>query len=444
MKQFLRAAFAVLLLFLATTNSRSQTPTMDGINFKGSNNIFVSRHGLGAPASSCTGVFEYIQDDDTTGQPIWVCKAGTMVHTAVTGFLPTATAPGQIITSTSVFFVLSGFLITGILFDSRDDHHRIRNFYVRRTLRIFPLYYAVMLLLIPFVYRGLSWSWLVWPAYLGNYARLIGPYISGSPLERLADFQPGVLTMHMEPHNPFYLGHLWSLCVEEQFYLVWPWVVFWIRDRGKLLWICALSVPFCLAARLLGQHVFPSWMLENEILYFITPFRLDALLLGGCLALWIRSPYRDLVLRIVRMAWPIALIPIFLLAGSISSFFPHSTYHYPDWRFTWGLLAIDLSSVLIIACAIQPGSLIYRALNQRPLRWLGRISYGAYVLHDIPHNVYHRLAGWLAPSCGLWCGVRLVAAIALISTCLLAWLSYRFFESPFLNLKERWTIRNVT
>ena len=131
-----------------------------------------------------------------------------------------------------LFFVLSGFLITGILFDSRNDPHRIRNFYVRRTLRIFPLYYGVMLLLIPFAYRGLSWSWLVWPAYLGNYARVIGPYTSRSPLQRLADFQPGLqVTIHGIYRQILFLGHFWSLCVEEQFYLVWPWIVFWIRDR---------------------------------------------------------------------------------------------------------------------------------------------------------------------------------------------------------------------
>jgi peptidoglycan/LPS O-acetylase OafA/YrhL len=344
-----------------------------------------------------------------------------------------------------LFFVLSGFLITGILFDSRNDPHRIRNFYVRRTLRIFPLYYGVMLLLIPFAYRGLSWSWLVWPAYLGNYARVIGPYTSGSPLQRLADFQPGLqVTIHGIYRQILFLGHFWSLCVEEQFYLVWPWIVFWIRDRRKLLWICASSVPFCVAARLIGQHVLPAWMLENKILYCLTPFRLDALLLGGCLALLIRGPYRDLLLRTVRLIWPVTLIPISLWAISISNFFPYSEYRYPAWSYTWGLLAIDLLGVLIIACAIQPGSLVYRALNQRLLRWLGRISYGAYVLHDIPHLLYLDFGGGLVASHSLWHALLLIATIALISTCVLAWLSYRFFESPFLNLKERWTIRNVT
>ena len=77
-----------------------------------------------------------------------------------------------------LFFVLSGFLITGILFDSQNDTYRVRNFYVRRTLRIFPLYYGILLLILflwPLVHWQLSWAWMVWPAYLGNFARFLHP-----------------------------------------------------------------------------------------------------------------------------------------------------------------------------------------------------------------------------------------------------------------------------
>jgi len=89
--------------------------------------------------------------------------------------------------------VLSGSLITGILFDTRDDPHRIHNFYMRRTLRIFPLYYAVMLALVlaePLAHWRWSSAWLLWPAYLGNYARFLHPYDLGTPLQYLGDFQP--------------------------------------------------------------------------------------------------------------------------------------------------------------------------------------------------------------------------------------------------------------
>ena len=335
-----------------------------------------------------------------------------------------------------LFFVLSGFLITGILFDSRDDPHRVRNFYVRRTLRIFPLYYGILLLLFPFVYRQLTWSWLIWPAYLGNYARFFSPQAVGSPLQVLADVQPFV-TILKSRHLTLYLGHFWSLCVEEQFYLIWPWVVFWIRDRRKLFLVCAASIPICVAARLAGQSLLPVWMLDQQILYRATPFRLDALLIGGCIALWLRGSNAHLLLRAARLALPVALAVV--LTGAAFTFGPfwRQLYHYPSWTFTWGLLGIDILSALIIAVAIQPHSVIYRVLHQRPLRWLGRISYGAYVLHDIPHNAYFHVALILFPAHAY----STFVVIALVSTCVLSWLSFRFFESPFLNLKERWTIR---
>src|SRR5580698_10512614 len=86
-------------------------------------------------------------------------------------------------TGVDIFFVLSGFLITGILFDSRDDPHRVRNFYIRRTLRIFPLYYGIFLVLLlstPLIHWSWSRSWIAWPLYLGNYLRFLHPYILGT------------------------------------------------------------------------------------------------------------------------------------------------------------------------------------------------------------------------------------------------------------------------
>jgi peptidoglycan/LPS O-acetylase OafA/YrhL len=339
-------------------------------------------------------------------------------------------------TGVDLFFVLSGFLITGILFDTRDDPHRVRNFYIRRTLRIFPLYYGIMLaiiLTIPIMHWNVTWKWLVWPAYLGNYARFIHNYLPDTPLQRMADFQPshGI-------HSMLFLGHFWSLCVEEQFYLVWPWLVFWIRDRRKLLWICAVTVPVCLAMRLAGQHYLPTWMLDNEILYRATPFRLDALLLGGLIALVLRGPHAQSLLRTARIALPILLAAVLLWAMlTPAHHILTKPYPYPDYKFTWGLSAFDILAAVLILVALQPGTLVYRIFRLRPLRWMGRISYGAYVLHDIPHFGYYKIARAVLPSHP----ILAMQTIALVSTMLLAWLSFRFFESPFLDLKERWTIR---
>ena len=202
-------------------------------------------------------------------------------------------------TGVDLFFVLSGFLITGILWDTRCDRHRVRNFYVRRTLKIFPLYYGVMLAMLalqPLANWDWNWRFLVWPAYLGNYARFVHPYVLGEAWQRVGDFE--VTWSSMRTQFDFHLGHFWSLCVEEQFYLICPWVVFFIPDRRKLAWLCASALPICLCFRLGGEHWLPQWTLESEILYRATPFRIDALLTGGLIALLVRGPFGERILRL--------------------------------------------------------------------------------------------------------------------------------------------------
>ena len=349
-------------------------------------------------------------------------------------------------TGVNIFFVLSGFLITGILFDSRDDPHRARNFYLRRTLRIFPLYYglfAVLALLTPLVHWRWDRDWLAWPLYLGNFLRFVSPAatIPHTALEYAAD---GHLTSQAFPRSELYLGHLWSLCVEEQFYLLWPWVVFAVRDRRRLLWICASAVLIGPLLRLWLQAHAPGWMVSNELLYRFTPAQLDALLLGGLVALLWRGPQRA---RLLRWA-PIAAAAGSILFASYLVFVVHGVAmyppSYPHWSFTGGLLFADLYAAALIVCALRPGSWTYRVFHVRPLRWVGRLTYGAYVFHDLLHDGFDHLV--------VHSGVPILAAdgplrrdatafLAFVSTLLLAWLSFRFFEGPFLELKNRWTLR---
>jgi peptidoglycan/LPS O-acetylase OafA/YrhL len=331
------------------------------------------------------------------------------------------------------FFVLSGFLITGILFDTRDHPHRVRNFYIRRTLRIFPLYYGVILLLVllwPIFHWEWNWHWLLWPAYLGNYIRGYRPFAVRSPLEMLADFQPLSRTY---PTIQPYLGHFWSLCVEEQFYLVWPWVIFWLRDRRKLMVVCVACVAICPLARVLCAHTLPRFMLDQEVLYRWTPFRIDALLLGGLIALVRRGPSPRALAVIARVGF-VTLAGVLFLWLALHPAARHGGlgYVYPSWELTWGLGYIDLFAGCVLVMALDAGSIVFRLLSLRPLRWLGRISYGAYVFHDLlnieildlvkRHTGHYRL-----PS----------TVLALAITLLLAWASFRWFETPFLRLRDR-------
>jgi len=170
-----------------------------------------------------------------------------------------------------LFFVLSGFLITGILLDAKGSTHALRNFYIRRTLRIFPVYYAylaAMLIILPsFEWwrthappagEGGLWLWL----YLTNIRQAFSNSFEVVP--------------------PF-TGHFWSLAVEEQFYLIWPWLVYAI-DCRRLRRICLVLIiasPMPRAA--LG---FTGWWVTG---YTLMPTRMDSLLMGALVAIQLRK-----------------------------------------------------------------------------------------------------------------------------------------------------------
>ena len=340
-------------------------------------------------------------------------------------------------TGVDLFFVLSGFLITGILYDSRDRAGRVRTFYLRRTLRIFPLYYGVLLLLLaltPLLHWQWSVFWWAWPAYLGNYLRLLQ---FGHATPALSQAMFGDLTRGAGSHEVVHVGHFWSLCVEEQFYLVWPWVVFAVRDRWRLMACCVAAVIVAPMARVVLAAEAPPYFMQLQGTLALTPLRADALLLGGLLALLLRGAQAQWTMRAARWCgW--AVLPLLALL-MVRTVHRHQIYAYPAGTLTWGITLVDLLAAVLILLSLEPGSVVYRAFTLRPLRWLGRISYGAYVFHDLPNMMYVRAATWIGHSVP-FVGVHVrtgAAVIALPCTLVLAALSFRYFETPFLRLKER-------
>jgi peptidoglycan/LPS O-acetylase OafA/YrhL len=327
-----------------------------------------------------------------------------------------------------VFFVLSGFLITGILYDTQDDPHRVRNFYIRRTLRIFPLYYGVLLfifLLTPILHWKWSWQWIAWPLYLGNFLRFLYPHQDVAFVQIFANAQIASRTHH---GIILYLGHFWSLCVEEQFYLIWPWIVFTVRDRRKLIGICIACIVLVPLARAFALTHMPAALVSGDVVVHATPFRFDTLMVGALIALIYRSSHRALMQRVAQWILPIAVLCALSVAIHVVRF--HS-YIYPSSLSTWPLSLIAVFSGALLLRTLIPGTVAYRLFNLRWLRMLGTISYGAYIFHDIPHVVLifftHQDHG------------PRIALAAFCFTIILAWLSYQFFESPILNLKDRLT-----
>jgi len=175
-----------------------------------------------------------------------------------------------------IFFVLSGFLITGILWDMRHANHRWRNFYVRRALRIFPLYYGLFLCFLfttPLFHWQWHWTHLSYVFYLQNFVRFL-PHLKYEPENLL----------------PTTLGHLWSLAIEEQFYLLWPLLVFRVSSLESLIRIAWCIVAGCLLLRITLLLSLPHSILDNYFIYRCTFTRIDALAVGGLGALYMRAP----------------------------------------------------------------------------------------------------------------------------------------------------------
>jgi len=327
-----------------------------------------------------------------------------------------------------VFFVLSGFLITGILYDTRDDPHRARNFYIRRTLRIFPLYYGVLLLiflLTPLMRWAWTWQWIAWPLYLGNFLRFLYPHLND---QFVGQFSNAMLLSQIPPHITLYLGHFWTLCVEEQFYLVWPWIVFAVRDRRRLIAICVACIVFVPVVRVFAASHLPAALVEGEVLLHATPFRFDTLMVGALIALLHRGSHRRSMQRAAQLILPFAIL---LLATALIHWIRFQNYKYVAYLSSWPQTLIAIFSGALMLRTLVPGSVPYRVFHMRWLRVLGTISYGAYVFHDIAHGVVATIARQ-------WTGPR-VAVLGFSVTVVVAAISYRYFEAPILGLKDRFT-----
>lgn len=319
-----------------------------------------------------------------------------------------------------LFFVLSGFLITGILYDTREDPHFFKRFFARRALRIFPVFYlvtALLLLLTPVFHYQWHWLQLTFLIYLGNFF--------GNAHFGLYDVVSG-----NHPAANASIGHFWSLCVEEQFYLLWPLAVWLVRDRVRLLWTAGgVSVlAFALRSAMLAlysREVAERWIVRT------LPFRMDALLIGAMLALLLRGPRAD--------RWQRSAKWIFLAATSgVIAIFILSPAYDSAWLLSVGLTLTALAGAGLIASTLRSGSPAFQFFYFKPFRTLGQYSYGFYVYHLLFRVAWIRLltlAGARLHSIAL-AGILELSA-AFITTFLFSKLSYDLFERNFLRLKYR-------
>ena len=314
-----------------------------------------------------------------------------------------------------LFFVLSGFLITGILLDTRECSNYFKSFYCRRALRIFPLSYSFLLiafLVFPYIVQP-DWlpipadRWL-YPCYLMNWHVLWKDHFHG-----------------------LVVGHFWTLCVEEQFYFIWPMIVLAVRPKLLLRFVLLMEV-----AIVSGRA---GWVWSHgpsTTLGFATITRMDGLILGAACALVVRR--FQLPRRVTGM---LPWIGALWLSGFVVGYQVAGDKLRESFVYSTGVvfLAIGFSAILLYAVLTDSEPTRLQAwLRCRPLTRLGKYSYGIYVFH-VPLFYFGRrfalhLPGTMQET--LWAGYLLVAVQFVISY-VAASISYTCFERHFLSLKDR-------
>jgi peptidoglycan/LPS O-acetylase OafA/YrhL len=313
-----------------------------------------------------------------------------------------------------LFFVLSGFLITGILFDSLYSDGYFKNFYLRRILRIFPLYYGFLLLLICLTYP-LHLEWHGTQYILLTYTQNLGIFTKDWTGFRPASFVN--------------LNHFWSLAVEEQFYFVWPLIVFFVRDVRKLIFTAlTLSV-----AALILRIVLVSNGADSMLIYVSTGCRADSLMIGGGLALLLRTKSRPVLLRYSAFMFS-ALLLVLLSAGLR----PGGLDIHNRFVKTFGYSIVAVIFASLIGATIARAAWTRVAFENSFMRFFGKYSYGIYVFHySLDAALTVPLRRWLLPVVhSKTLSVLLSGFIVALLCVATAVISYQVYEKRFLKLKR--------
>ncbi|HLA07878.1 MAG TPA: acyltransferase [Anaerolineales bacterium] len=322
-----------------------------------------------------------------------------------------------------LFFVLSGFLITYLLLaeESRTNTIAVKNFYLRRILRIWPLYFLIIIA-----------AFLILP----NIPLFILP---GSGRETIYENLPSKILLYV-----FFLPNLvpplfgvvpyasltWSIGAEEQFYLIWPLILKFVKKYRMLLMFLILS-GYLLFARALFSDRTNFLVFKYEINAFWQSFNIASMAIGGFFAMLLHSkkPALKFFLNNYLFYFTLGFTSWLLYRGV---YFPHINvndlpfpYLYKEFYSLW-------FGIIILNFAANKENMI--SLEQKPIRYLGKISYGLYLYHPIAIVATLQTARWLGTFSNF-----LIYTSSLFFTILLAGFSYKYFESFFLNFKSNFT-----
>lgn len=317
--------------------------------------------------------------------------------------------------SMDIFFVLSGFLITDILMKTFGEKNYLRNFYARRLLRVFPLYYTSLiffLLILPnveglatgfdYFVRNQLYFWL----FLQNWLLILHPSATDSAL-----------------------NHLWSMAVEEQFYLLWPLLVAAVRKPKTLL---VLLVVFLLGFSALR---FVLWIQQIEKLSYFSLFtftRFDGILIGCMVGVLqkLNPKFIGKHTAIIVLCFAALNFLFYFLNLRYKGSFPYlGLLGFSTFSMLFGLLVYDIIN--------RQTKIISAALDIGVLKFFGRISYGTYIFHWPLYLLLNpSIAGWAKENFTAMPAPVFSSVVLTILSFIIGYLSFRFFESYFLRQKK--------
>jgi peptidoglycan/LPS O-acetylase OafA/YrhL len=326
-----------------------------------------------------------------------------------------------------LFFVLSGFLITGILVDARGSDSYFSAFYARRALRILPVYYGFLFLifvLLPLLHLGAGDNYMLARQHQAWY------WLHTTNIMMAIDELPG--------RGPYPSTLFWSLAVEEQFYFIWPAVVA-LCSPPTLRKVCIAGVIGCIVLRIVGGLVGVTGLALS-----VLPFtRGDTLFIGGLLAI----EYRHGGLGRYKNAAKIAAITSVVVLVGLIGIYGELDYNDPAMAMFGSIAIMALGASAVVIGISSTESRFARVLKSGFLRFFGRYSYAMYVVHTAvlaglnhyyPFRSVGTIAGFALPAQTAWALVYVALSVGV------AMLSWNLVEKHFLRLKRFFPYRART
>lgn len=313
-----------------------------------------------------------------------------------------------------LFFVLSGFLITYLLLKEEYSFKKIsiRKFYVRRILRIWPLYFLIIIFAF-FVFPNIEIFTL--PGYGKDvvYSNLF------LKLFLYAIFFPN-LVLSLIGVVP-YASHTWSIGTEEQYYLVWPFILKYFKNH-RIILMLFIIFSYLMFPKILSSHYFNILPYKNVILAFWSSFNIDCMAIGGIYAILLfqKSKFLKLILNNTVFYFTLTLVTFLILKGI---YIPYM--HYELYSVLFGIIILNFAS----------NDKIKISLENKVLNYLGNISYGLYMYHPIGIVLSLTICISIGFSTN-W----LIYLLSFIFTIIIAGFSYKYFESYFLKYKDKFSI----